>query len=107
MGNFIKLNEICHLILQNFKVVFYFFFFVFQFVGTGFLALFVCMITDKRMEIPSSIHALLIGLLIAMIGMAFGMNVGYPINPARDFAPRVFAAMIGYGWEVFRYEKLI
>lgn len=59
------------------------------------------------MEIPSGIHALLIGLLIAMIGMAFGMNVGYPINPARDFAPRVFAAMIGYGWEVFRYDELI
>ncbi|VDK62497.1 unnamed protein product [Gongylonema pulchrum] len=73
-----------------------------QFVGTGFLALFVCVITDKRMEIPPGIHALLVGLLIAMIGMAFGMNVGYPINPARDFAPRVFAALIGYGWEVFR-----
>ncbi|OZC10053.1 channel protein, MIP family [Onchocerca flexuosa] len=76
-----------------------------QFVGTGFLALFACVIIDKRNEIPSYMHALLFGLLVAMIGMAFGMNLGYPINPARDFAPRVFAAMIGYGWEVFSYHN--
>uniref|UniRef100_A0A915PI70 Aquaporin n=1 Tax=Setaria digitata TaxID=48799 RepID=A0A915PI70_9BILA len=76
-----------------------------QFVGTGFLALFACVVTDKRMEIPTSLHAILFGLLVAMIGMAFGMNLGYPINPARDFAPRVFAALIGYGWEVFSYHN--
>ncbi|VDM38138.1 unnamed protein product [Toxocara canis] len=72
-----------------------------QFVGTGFLALFVAVIVDKRNEIPVGIHPLLVGFVIAMIGMAFGMNVGYPINPARDFAPRLFAALIGYGPEMF------
>ncbi|MFH4973783.1 hypothetical protein AB6A40_000492 [Gnathostoma spinigerum] len=72
-----------------------------QFVGTGFLALFVAVIVDKRNEIPAGIHALLVGFVIAMIGMAFGMNVGYPINPARDFSPRLFAYLIGYGPEVF------
>lgn len=63
--------------------------------------MFVIVVIDKRIDLHPSIHALLIGLLIAMIGMAFGMNVGYPINPARDLAPRIFAAMIGYGTEVF------
>uniref|UniRef100_A0A915BDJ8 Aquaporin n=1 Tax=Parascaris univalens TaxID=6257 RepID=A0A915BDJ8_PARUN len=76
-----------------------------QFVGTGFLALFVAVIVDKRNEIPVGIHPLLVGFVIAMIGMAFGMNVGYPINPARDFAPRVFAALIGYGTEMFTYHN--
>ncbi|KHN88135.1 Aquaporin-3 [Toxocara canis] len=76
-----------------------------QFVGTGFLALFVAVIVDKRNEIPVGIHPLLVGFVIAMIGMAFGMNVGYPINPARDFAPRLFAALIGYGPEMFTYHN--
>nr|ALU85320.1 aquaporin-1 [Toxocara canis] len=76
-----------------------------QFEGTGFLALFVAVIVDKRNEIPVGIHPLLVGFVIAMIGMAFGMNVGYPINPARDFAPRLFAALIGYGPELFTYHN--
>lgn len=59
------------------------------------------MVIDKRINIPAALHALLFGFVVALIGMAFGMNLGYPINPARDLAPRIFAAMIGYGIEVF------
>ena len=31
-----------------------------------------------------------IGLTVLGIGICFGFNCGYAINPARDFAPRLF-----------------
>lgn len=33
----------------------------------------------------------MIGFEVAAIGMSFGANAGYAIDPARDFDPRVFA----------------
>ena len=32
-----------------------------------------------------------VGLTILAIGVCFGFNCGYAINPARDFAPRLFS----------------
>lgn len=44
---------------------------------------------------------LIIGFIVFMIGMTFGFNCGYAINPARDLAPRIFTAMAGWGADVF------
>jgi len=74
--------------------------FIDQAVGTGILCLFIAAIIDKRNQVPQHMHALLFGFVIMMIGCAFGQHIGYPINPARDFGPRLFAAII-YGGEVF------
>ncbi|MBS1698220.1 MAG: aquaporin, partial [Actinobacteria bacterium] len=40
---------------------------------------------------------LMVGLLIAAIGISFGANAGYAINPARDLGPRLFAWLAGWG----------
>jgi glycerol uptake facilitator-like aquaporin len=39
---------------------------------------------------------LMIGLVGVAIGMSFGGMHGYPINPARDFGPRLFTAVAGF-----------
>jgi Major intrinsic protein len=59
-----------------------------QIVGTAFLLMFVLALTDERNQPPkSNLAPLLIGLAVAAIGMSFGANAGYAINPARDFGP--------------------
>ena len=42
-----------------------------------------------------------IGAVVFLIGMTFGFNAGYAINPARDFGPRLFTALAGWGNGVF------
>ncbi|CEF61093.1 Major intrinsic protein family and Aquaporin-like domain-containing protein [Strongyloides ratti] len=70
--------------------------FVDQFFGSAILISCICIIIEGRNRIPSSTQPLLIGLSLVMIGCAFGYNLGYPINPARDFGPRLFAWIVGY-----------
>lgn len=37
-----------------------------------------------------------VGALIVAIGMSFGGMHGYAMNPARDFSPRLFTALVGF-----------
>ena len=39
---------------------------------------------------------LITGLLVVAIGMAWGADAGYAINPARDFGPRLASYLTGY-----------
>ena len=76
--------------------------FVDQVVGTALLMAVILAVTDARNAPPASGMApLIIGLLVMAIGMSFGFNAGYAINPARDFGPRLFTAVGGWGLEVF------
>ncbi|CAJ0586886.1 unnamed protein product, partial [Mesorhabditis spiculigera] len=75
-----------------------------QIAGTALLCLFVCVVTDKRNKVPDHLHSVVFGLLLIMIGCSMGLNLGYPINPARDLGPRIFAYFI-YGSEVFTYHN--
>lgn len=69
-----------------------------QMVGTGILLLLICALTDSRNLAPASnIGPFIIGLVVAVIGLTFGANAGYAINPARDFGPRLFTFFQGWG----------
>jgi len=69
-----------------------------QIVGTAFLLIFVVALIDVRNSaVQSNLAPLAIGLAVAAIGMSYGANAGYAINPARDFGPRLFAFFAGWG----------
>lgn len=73
-----------------------------QIVGTALLMVGVHAISDQRNAGPPAwLAAPLLGGLVVAIGVAFGFNAGYAINPARDFGPRLFTAMAGWGGGVF------
>lgn len=74
-----------------------------QVVGTAILMGVIFAIADARnVPPPAGLAPLLVGLLVVGIGASFGFNSGYAINPARDFGPRLFTAIGGWGLEVFR-----
>jgi glycerol uptake facilitator protein len=69
-----------------------------QVVGTAFLLIFVVALIDLRnTAVGSNLAPLAIGLAVAAIGMSYGANAGYAINPARDFGPRLLAYFAGWG----------
>jgi glycerol uptake facilitator-like aquaporin len=74
-----------------------------QLVGTAFLLAFVFALTDERNQAPrANLAPAVIGLVVVAVGLSFGANAGYAINPARDFGPRLFTAVAGWGSDVFR-----
>jgi MIP family channel proteins len=76
--------------------------FVDQVVGTALLMAGVLAVTDQRNNAaPGWMTPVLVGGLVVAIGVGFGFNAGYAINPARDFGPRLFTAVAGWGSEVF------
>jgi len=73
-----------------------------QIVGTALLLLFVMALTDSNNSAPSKgFVPLLVGLAVLAIGLSFGVNAGYAINPARDLGPRLFTLAAGYGTATF------
>jgi glycerol uptake facilitator protein len=68
-----------------------------QVLGTALLLLLVFAIIDEFNLPPgANLAPAMIGLVVVAIGMSFGGMHGYPINPARDFGPRVFTALAGF-----------
>jgi MIP family channel proteins len=74
-----------------------------QVLGTALLVLLIFALTDHLNLAPApNLTPVLVGSVVVLIGMCFGYNAGYAINPARDFGPRLFTAIGGWGVEVFR-----
>ncbi|BCJ56293.1 aquaporin [Actinoplanes sp. NBRC 14428] len=69
-----------------------------QIIGTAILLFLILAITDAAGTPPAAnLAPFVIGLIVVAIGMAWGTNAGYAINPARDFGPRLASFFTGYG----------
>jgi glycerol uptake facilitator protein len=69
-----------------------------QIIGTAILLLLIMACTDVLNSAPkANLAPLIIGLIVVAIGMSFGTDAGYAINPARDFGPRLASFVTGYG----------
>jgi hypothetical protein len=61
-----------------------------QIIGTAILMFLILVLTDARNSPPlANLAPFLIGIVVVVIGFAWGANAGYAINPARDFGPRL------------------
>lgn len=68
-----------------------------QIVGTAILVFVIFALTTAANNGPlSNLGPVVVGLLVVAIGMAWGANAGYAINPARDFGPRLASFVTGY-----------
>lgn len=69
-----------------------------EFTGTSILAICVMALGDDSNAPPGAgMNALILGLIIAVLSMAFGWTTGIAMNPARDFGPRLALLALGYG----------
>jgi glycerol uptake facilitator protein len=69
-----------------------------QIIGTAILVFVILALVEARNNPPlANLAPLIIGLLVVAIGMAWGTDAGYAINPARDFGPRLASFLTGYG----------
>ncbi|WP_251094222.1 MIP/aquaporin family protein [Streptomyces sp. Caat 7-52] len=69
-----------------------------QIVGTAFLLMLIAAVIDLRNQaVRANLGPLIVGFAVAAIGMSYGANAGYAINPARDFGPRLLTYAEGWG----------
>uniref|UniRef100_A0A7E4UY29 Aquaporin n=1 Tax=Panagrellus redivivus TaxID=6233 RepID=A0A7E4UY29_PANRE len=76
-----------------------------QVVGAAVFVLIILHVVDRRSGYPGWAQPAVIGTGFVMIGTAFAYNAGYPLNPARDFAPRLFTLLAGYGGKTFSFNN--
>ncbi len=69
-----------------------------QIAGTAFLVAFILAVKDEyNAPVKGNLAPLIVGFIVLAIGISFGANAGYAINPARDLGPRLFAGIAGWG----------
>jgi glycerol uptake facilitator protein len=67
-------------------------------IGTALLICVLFALTDERNQPPkANLAPFVVGLVVVAIGISFGANSGYAINPARDLGPRLLAGLAGWG----------
>ncbi|XP_035423351.1 aquaporin-10 [Cygnus atratus] len=77
-----------------------------QVMGTALLIMGILAITDTRNKgVPKGLEPVAVALLVFSIEVSMGSNCGCPMNPARDFGPRLFTYVAGWGAEVFSRDN--
>jgi glycerol uptake facilitator protein len=67
-------------------------------IGTGLLVMLIFALIDTMNQPPrANLAPIAVGFIVMVIGISFGGNSGYAINPARDLGPRLWAWIEGYG----------
>nr|AXE28378.1 aquaporin [Daphnia tibetana] len=74
-------------------------------LSTMIFMLVICVVTNsKYSKVPTFLQPLYIGLSLLAMGVAYGSNGGYALNPARDLAPRLVTYFGGWGPRVFSFR---
>ncbi|EHR8837038.1 aquaporin [Shigella flexneri] len=69
-----------------------------ELIGTMLLMCLIMALTDDGNGVPRGpLAPLLIGISVTIIGVAVGSLTGFALNPARDFGPRLFSVVMGWG----------
>lgn len=75
--------------------------FMTEFFITALLLMAILALTDNDNGAPRGAMApFLIGVVVAIIGGSFGPLTGFSMNAARDFGPRLFAFLAGWGPDI-------
>ncbi|TEB25479.1 aquaporin [Coprinellus micaceus] len=73
-----------------------------EFLATAILCFTILALTDKRNTAKPAPGLLPMALFVLFLGIGVSLGTtGWALNPARDFGPRVFLAMAGYGKALF------
>src|SRR5579862_5929153 len=74
-----------------------------EIILTALLMLGIFAITEQYNEMAPGANggAVMIGLLVALIGASMGYLEAWALNPARDFGPRLFCFLMGWGGSAF------
>ncbi len=77
-----------------------------EIMGTLLLLLFIAAIVDNVRNLGPGVNLwpFMVGMAVLAIGLSVGGPTGYAINPARDFGPRLYAAVAGLDITTFGEE---
>jgi glycerol uptake facilitator protein len=66
---------------------------------SAFLAAAIFSFIDERNSFAptKALFPLAVGIVVAVMGGSFGTLTGFAMNPARDFGPKLFTALAGWG----------
>ncbi|GAB5588999.1 glycerol channel [Umbelopsis nana] len=79
--------------------------FMVEVIGTAIMLLVVLGQSDENNMPAGRNSPLVIGLVILSIGVSFGWETGFSLNPAADLGGRCFAGLAGWGYDVFTIHQ--